>query len=259
MGALLLTYRKVRLPWLDFPRLFQKVYPILYIAIIFDSLAHVVAYVHTWRADDLLMQLDRIILGVDPTLFLEGYLSPFAVELLSYLYVLYFALPLLLVWLLWRQRRPAQITDWACLITIALYSNYLLYIAFPAAGPRFHIEHTHALEGAFLANSLMDTLNALESNKYDVFPSAHVNAALVTLYGFLRFYRKLTIPVAIVVLGIILSTVYLRYHYVVDVFAGMALAAVAIAGGELYCRMWRPAPAVDHARSLTEELAGEPR
>jgi len=260
MGGLLLFHEHIRIPWFDFPKRFRQVYPLLYIAIIFDSLSRVVQYVHSWRADALLMRLDRMLVGVDPTIYLERYLSPAAAEVFVYVYVSYFFLPFMLLWGLWREGKLTEITRWACLITIALYSNYLLYIAFPAVGPRLHVTHpTGKLQGLFLGDFLMGLLNSLESNKLDVFPSAHVNAAIVTLYGFACLHKRFTVPVAVVVLGIMVSTVYLRYHYVVDVLAGVALAAIAVPAGELYFRRWRTSPAAERRLPFHEKLAGEAR
>ncbi|HUU70728.1 MAG TPA: phosphatase PAP2 family protein, partial [Planctomycetota bacterium] len=224
MAVLLLMYRRVRVPWFDFPRRFRQVYPLLYIALIFDSLAKVIPVAHDWRADDLLVAIDRRMLGVDATVFLENYVSRPAVEVLSYAYMLYFVLPFVLIWMLWRAGKLREISHWACLITIALYTNYILYFLFPAVGPRFHLTHLVPLRGMGLSNHIMNCLDVLESNKLDVFPSAHVNAALVTLYGFVRFCRRWVVPATVVALGIALATVYLRYHYVIDVAAGAALA-----------------------------------
>ena len=260
MGCLLFVYQQIRVPWFDFPKRFRQVYPVVYIAIIFDSLAYIVPHVQRWRADALLMRLDRMLLGVDPTVYLERYLNPLAVEAFVYVYILYFFLPFLLLWGLWRDRKYDEITRWACMITIALYSNYLLYVVFPAVGPSLHIAHaTGKLPDVFLGRYVIAMLKVLESNKFDVFPSAHVNAALVTLYGFWRFHRRRTLPVAAAVLGIMVSTVYLRYHYVVDVLAGVILAAFAVLAGEVYYRRWRRSPAAESIRPQKEEFAGEVR
>ena len=236
MAVLLLTHRKVRVPWFDYSRRFRQVYPLLYIALIFDSLAMIVPVVQTWRADDFLMSVDRRMLGVDATLYLERHTYPPAVEILSYAYMTYFVFPFALIWMLWRAGKLREITHWACLVTIALYANYMLYFLFPAVGPRLHIAHSVPLRGMGLSHYLMNALNVLESNKFDVFPSAHVNAALVTLYGFARFCRRYVLPASLVVLGIALATVYLRYHYVIDVAAGAALAGVTIWAGNHYYR-----------------------
>ena len=238
MAALVLVYPRVQVPRMDFPKVFRRLYPVVYIAVIFDSMTHLVPYLHSWRADDLLMRIDRMIFGVDPTLFLEGWLNRAAVELLSYAYMIYFVLPFGLVWLLWRAGRLEEIYRWACLITLALYANYLLYFVFPAVGPRLYMEHSVKLEGLFFSDFLMSTLNSLEANKFDVFPSAHVNATLVTLYGFARIYRRYAAAAGAIALAIIVSTVYLRYHYVVDVAAGAVLAAGSVAAGEYFYRTW---------------------
>ena len=256
MAAVLLQYRRLRLPGLDFPRLFVRAYPLIYIAVIFDSLAHLAPYVRSWRADAFLRAIDRRLLGVDPTVYLERYANRWAVELMAYVYLLYFILPFVLVWLLWRRRRLfAEITDWACTLTIALYANYLLYLIFPAQGPRFEIAHAGGeLEGVAFANFIMHSIYVLESNKFDVFPSAHVCAGLVTWYGFHRYLRRYSVAVAVAVVGIMVSTVYLRYHYFVDVLAGIVLAAAAISVAGPYCRLWYVREA-EPIESLGEELA----
>lgn len=234
MALMLLIYDKVRPSRLDFPKWFRRVYPVLYICIIFDSIAWVLPLASVWQADDLLMWLDRRLLGVDATVYLQRFVFQPAVEVLYIAYMLYFVLPFALIWCLWRAGKLREITHFACLITIALYSNYILYFVFPAIGPRLYVPHSVQLDGVFLTDFLRGLLNGLESNKCDVFPSAHVNASLVVLYGFAKLYRRHAVPVAVTVLGIAVSTVYLRYHYVVDVLAGVALAAAAVWAGNLY-------------------------
>ena len=257
MAAMLVAYPHVSVPWFDLPRRFRQVYPLLYIMIIFDSLARVVPNVNPHDVDDLLVRADRALLGVDPTLYLQRFVHPLAVEVLYVAYVLYFFIPFFLIWGLWREGKLEEITRWACLVTIALYSNYCLYMVFPAKGPYLHLNHQVGLDGLALAGFFKQTLSRLEANKFDVFPSAHVNAAIVTLYGFYRYYRRCVVPAAIVVAGIMIATVYLRYHYVVDVVAGAALAGVSIAAGECYFRQWRSRAAGTVGVGCGKEIAGE--
>ena len=72
------------------------------------------------------------------------------------------------------------------------------------------------------------TLVAIGGNKVDVFPSLHCAASAFILafdkrHSRARFWLFL-VPVA----GLWLSTLYLRYHYLVDLVAGFALAGVAL-------------------------------
>ena len=66
------------------------------------------------------------------------------------------------------------------------------------------------------------------SNRVDVFPSLHVAARAFMLFFDRRFARwryRLYLPAAV---GLWVSTVYLRFHYGIDVLAGALLAVVAL-------------------------------
>jgi membrane-associated phospholipid phosphatase len=107
---------------------------------------------------------------------------------------------------------------------------------FPALGPRYAMEHLQSAElrGAFLAEPLQQILNGLEGIKRDAFPSGHTGVALVVsglAYRYLRGFFFLTLPV---ISMLIFSTVYCRYHYVVDVLGGFLLAAITFLIGEKY-------------------------
>ena len=79
---------------------------------------------------------------------------------------------------------------------------------------------------------------AVELTKKDCFPSGHVAVAIVCWILARRIHRPLGFVFGVVAAGVILSTVYLRYHYVVDVIAGALLAAFALTG---WLRAPRPA------------------
>ena len=66
-------------------------------------------------------------------------------------------------------------------------------------------------------------------------PSGHTAIALLVLFLSYRYARLLFYLFCPIVAALILSTVYLRYHYVIDLFAGAALAAgCSLIGPPLY-------------------------
>ncbi len=76
---------------------------------------------------------------------------------------------------------------------------------------------------------VQQTLDGLEHNKTDAFPSGHTAVALVSLFYAGKFRERVLFGILVpCVAALIVSTVYLRYHYVIDVIAGIALAAVTI-------------------------------
>ena len=69
-------------------------------------------------------------------------------------------------------------------------------------------------------------------------PSGHTAIGLIVLFLAYRYARLLFYIFCPIVAALILSTVYLRHHYVIDVFAGAALAAgCSLIGPRLY-RWW---------------------
>jgi membrane-associated phospholipid phosphatase len=63
------------------------------------------------------------------------------------------------------------------------------------------------------------------------FPSTHVAGAMVVLFSAYQFARPIGYWLTALVFSICVSTVYGRYHYVVDVFAGILMAAIGCWAG----------------------------
>jgi membrane-associated phospholipid phosphatase len=118
--------------------------------------------------------------------------------------------------------------------------SYVGYIIVPARGPRYllnSLQHM-PLQGLWLFRSMQDGLDKLESYHYDCFPSGHTELTLLACWssrmvskGWFRIYLAYT-PF------LIFATVYLRYHYTVDLAAGATAAFVlAAAGPALYKKL----------------------
>jgi membrane-associated phospholipid phosphatase len=126
------------------------------------------------------------------------------------------------------------------ILTFGYYTSFIGYILFPAIGPRYAMAHLYSipLEGSLLTDLVRDGLNAIEHNKRDCMPSGHTQIALMVLFLAYRYEKLLFYIFFPLVCGLILSTIYLRYHYVIDLFAGIALAiGCMIIAPRLY-RMW---------------------
>ena len=127
-----------------------------------------------------------------------------------------------------------------------MYLSYIGYFLVPASGPNIHCNlarpgacpieslglyhFTDDLPGTWLAEPLRRWMFEVELTKKDCFPSGHVAVAIVCWILARRIHRPLGFVFGVLAAGVILSTVYLRYHYVVDVIAGALLAAFALTG-----------------------------
>ncbi len=85
------------------------------------------------------------------------------------------------------------------------------------------------MRGLWLTGALQQTLDRLESAHYDCFPSGHTEMTILACWGSRLVSRKLFYLFLGYTPCIIFATVYLRYHYTIDVLAGAVLAFVLIA------------------------------
>ena len=186
--------------------------------------------------DAVLIGIDRLIFGCDPTVWLERISSPWLTEILQIAYAANYFLPLALVLLLYVKRRRIPFQFSVCLITIGYFLSYLGYFLVPAIGPRFTLAHACALKSVFLGETLCRLIYFMESCPRDCFPSGHTEIPLITLYLAFRFRRRLFWIYLPIVVLLVSSTVYLRYHYVIDVLAGAGTAAAVILLGHFVLR-----------------------
>lgn len=194
--------------------------------------------------------------GHNPIEALEALARPWLTELLQWSYALFVALPTCLALLfVWRGTTRFMLRSFFSLLGI-IYLSYISYMVVPASGPNIHSNVGEApchvtpqplyqfegdLPGLWIAEPLRAWMFAAELTKWDCFPSGHVAVAVAGLVYGARLGRRWFFGLAPVCLGIIASTMYLRYHYVVDVVAGAALAGFGVTVLERWHRVFEAA------------------
>ena len=178
--------------------------------------------------DRWLIAGDRYLFGCDPTVWLQRIISPWLTELMQIVYATNYFLPLILVLTLYLKKERIPFQQSVFVLTLGYFLSYLGYFIIPAIGPRVTILHRVPLQGVFIRESLARLNYCLDVCPRDCFPSGHTEIPLITLWLAYRFKRGLFRVYIPIVIALICSTIYLRYHYVVDVIAGMALAGIVI-------------------------------
>lgn len=219
---------------------YDLIFPILCVLVIFDSLEWLVHYVNPEDIDPILIRLDYLIFNNHPTIILERVMSPLLTDILQIAYSTYYFIPISLGVVLLLNNQREEFNRTLFLILFCFYLSYLGYILMPALGPRFTISHlqTTELQGLFIAEPLQKLLNKLEGIKRDAFPSGHTAVAVTVLYLAYRFKKRFFWILLPIVSALIFSTVYCRYHYVVDIIAGFGLTLLTIFLGEWYYEWW---------------------
>jgi len=214
-------------------------YPVILIPITYKELSYLIPLIHPHDFDAALAAIDRRFLGANPTVWLERFTWPALAEILQLTYSSYYLLPAILGVVLWRSERFEEFHFWVFIIVLGFYLSYLGYIAVPAIGPRFLPEivqaQTKPLTGIWLFQPVRAMLDRAEGITRDCFPSGHTELTTLVLYYARKFHRKTFWWLLPIGTGIVVSTVYLRYHYVVDVAAGALLTvAIVITAKPLY-------------------------
>jgi membrane-associated phospholipid phosphatase len=205
--------------------------PICIIPVIFDSLGDLIPSIWPRFLDDILIHIDHGLFGVDPTVWMERFIHPVLTNLLQLAYTSYYFIPISLGIVLAVRKKEKNFDEAVFGIVLCFYLSYIGYLLFPAIGPRFTLDHlqTTGFQASPMALAIQNALNRLENTKTDAFPSGHTAVALMTLYYAWKARERVLFWILLpVVSALVVSTVYLRYHYVIDVIAGVLLSAFTI-------------------------------
>ncbi len=218
---------------------FDHFSPILFVVLIYESLGDLIQHLQP-DIDPLLIRIDFFIFGVHPTLWMEQWIVPWFTDIMSLAYFSYYFIPLVLIAVLYLKNRMVEFDRAMFVLAFGYYVSFIGYILFPAVGPRYALTHLYSvhLQGSFITDFVRDTLNALEHNKRDCMPSGHTQIVLIALYLAHRYERLVFYIFLPIICALVLSTVYLRYHYVIDVFAGVVLAIGCVMIGPRLYRWW---------------------
>jgi membrane-associated phospholipid phosphatase len=228
--------------------IFFDFYMIACVVVIFDNLGPLIHAVSPVDRDAWLIAFDRAVFGTDPTLALERFATPLLSDVLTVFYALYYFHPIVLGGIIYADdlRGPSGRTDearcrrhefprYAFTMVFVFFVSYAGYFALPAIGPRYTIRHEGPLPRGAVARTIDDTLDRLEKNKRDCFPSGHTMVVTAVLMAAAHRSRKTFLWFLPFAVGLVLATVYCRYHYVADVLAGALLAFPAVPlGNALY-------------------------
>lgn len=229
-----------RLPtWL---RLITEFYPAVVVPLVYDSLGFLIPALNPVERDAALIAIDRALFGTDPGIWLQRLSCLWFNEVMFSAYCTFFFFPLVVGMTLWR-RSEAMGKRFVFLAVLTFYVSYGGYMLVPARGPRAALapQAWNALRATPIARAVSGTLNSMERNRVDAFPSGHVMVTAVCLLAAARHARRLLVVLLPIGLLLVFSTVFCLYHYVIDVIAGLAAALVMPAlAGWLYERLDRP-------------------
>ncbi len=173
--------------------------------------------------DHPLLAIDEFLFERTPAVALETWVRPWLTDTLSVCYLSHHAYLLTVV--IWGFRQsPASIQRLSAALFAGFVVGFFGYLFVPALGPRFAFPglFSHDLGGGMLAY-FNNSIVAMGSASYGNFPSLHVLATALLLDHDWRACRQRFWIMLVPATGMLIATIYLRYHYAADLLASVIL------------------------------------
>ncbi len=211
------------------PRLVRNLAPLgfflpLYAQI--ESLNHIVVpgFLDPWFS-----RIEEALFGCQPALvFSRQFPQKGIAEYMHFAYASYYMLFPGLGLFLYLRRDRAAFLDYMFSLCATMYACLLVYIFLPVRGAVSLVPGVAPDNASFPFTAVMAWIYRYFEIEGGAFPSSHVAIASLVLFYTVRYARPAAWVVGPLVISLILATVYCRYHYAIDVLAGLATAALLI-------------------------------
>lgn len=202
--------------------------------------------------DARLYRIDCRLFGDTPAVWLDRFVTPATVEWFAFFYYGYFFLvaAFLIGTLVFDSGRSHYELLLSSALVVAL--GHAFYTLVPGVGPHVYCAamFRHELIGGTWWDRVERTVRS-GGAMLDIFPSLHTALpVLFVLHSFrhrkITPFRQIWLPLGVVVANIVVATMFLRWHYGIDVIAGGLLAISAHCAA---IAVWR----LERARDLDGE------
>ena len=214
-------------------------YPIASLPLLYKELAVLNRIVTDRYYDPVVRRWEQWLFPSAPVMRLSQWIDhPLLSEFFHFSYISYYWMIIALSLALYCTRQYRQYQVYVFTLLLTFYFCYLWFIFFPVEGPRYSVTPlAPALrQGPFYR--LSHWILAQGAARGTAFPSSHVAAGVVTLlcaWTMAPRWFWTMLPFAV---GLVVGTVYGRFHYAVDATAGLGVAFLfRWIGPALYRRM----------------------
>jgi len=208
-------------------------------AYLFGAVDKLQLIIHGRWLDAYVLDAEQYIFGVQPTLWLERFISPPLTEWMMFSYVVYLPMYPILCGIIYYLRGDLAMEDYFFTLGFANILCDIGFILFPVAGPMATIGKLYSVPLKGYVWTYFGEL--MRSNVHYIggtIPSPHAAAATIMWMMAYRYHRPAFYVMTPIVLSLYISTFYGRYHYVTDAVVGIAVAFLAIAVAPKLMKLW---------------------
>ncbi len=122
-------------------------------------------------------------------------------------------------------------------VTCSFFIFYLIFAIFPTSGPQYYFQDSYTkVPAGYLFSNIVRFIQSSAEQPTGAFPSSHVGISLVIIALSAKYafnYFKLICPIVFI---LILSTVYIKAHYLVDVIGAFLIFPLILGTSNLLYR-----------------------
>jgi len=175
--------------------------------------------------DAFMAQMDRWLFGKELPLIFERFAFDWIISImwLFYFWVYYCGPAFLLGWIYFKKHDPVFFAQLRHLLVLAFLGGYCIYILVPVAGPLFTIGDQFSIP--IITHPIIQTVAFDYRYNWDCIPSLHTAIPwLLTIAVWKKLPWAGRFLCLVSSLGVTASTLLLRFHYGVDLAAGIIWA-----------------------------------
>ncbi|MDE0184459.1 MAG: phosphatase PAP2 family protein [Candidatus Poribacteria bacterium] len=208
-------------------RFLREWYPLATIPAFYWGVSPLTQMIRRGYFDDAVIRWENRLFKGQPSMFLSKHLPMMALsEVLHLCYFSYYAIVLSLPAVLYFQGRIGAFREVVFAECLAFNVCLICYIFLPVAGPRYVFEKIGGRLAKGFLHRLTHIILSMGSSKGTAFPSSHSAIAVVVLLYAMRYDTLAFIILCPFCVGLVIGTVYGRFHYAVDTIAGTVLAGI---------------------------------
>ncbi len=175
--------------------------------------------------DASLVEIELAIFGMQPSVEFSTYFSnKLFSELMYFSYFTFYLLIFTFILYVFFKRRE-YFSKAVFQLTSSLYIFYFIFILVPSAGPQFYFSSPeNRWPQAYFFEHIMRFIQTVAEQPTGAFPSSHVGISVIILMLSKKnapAFFKIAWPFVVLV---IMSTVYIKAHYVIDIMGGLLIA-----------------------------------
>lgn len=208
-------------------RFLRDWYPVATIPAFYWAVSPLTQMIFRGYFDEAVFQWEDRLFNGQPSIYLSKNLSKMAIsEVLHLCYFSYYAIVLSLAAALYIQGKFEAFREVVFAECLTFNVCLICYIFMPVAGPRYLFEKINGRLANGLFHRLTHTILSIGSSKGTAFPSSHSAIAVIVLLYAMRYDTFAFIILCPFCVGLVIGTVYGRFHYAIDAVAGTILAGV---------------------------------